>query len=313
MTNLIADVSANDQAVLDDVLNGLEIPGTEGEVAGLLADLNLDPDDIVEPALPSGDEANAAILGKSTMQAAVPALPAPVAPLIDANAIDEAALVAAVQGAEKQEALQALYAEQEPALPTSAGDAPATEEVQPMDPAKPKRQASHNPLRSTSAKKSEKLVARLGEQVSEYLVLEMSDATLPPEELKAKQDALMAMLDMSPTNIARANGQAAVQKKVADKALMLFGWIKNGGELNEIMRRTFTVLHRDGFLTSGEKGNLQLDLLAKPYSLGTARAQSSQMFALLPLLKIAIREKGKMIANPDSALLPQIKARLALQ
>ncbi|MCY1306063.1 hypothetical protein D9M70_558970 [compost metagenome] len=79
------------------------------------------------------------------------------------------------------------------------------------------------------------------------------------------------------------------------------------------MRRTFTVLHRDGFLTSGEKGNLQLDLLAKPYSLGTARAQSSQMFALLPLLKIATREKGKMVANPDSALLPQIKARLALQ
>ncbi|TSP14042.1 hypothetical protein [Cupriavidus campinensis] len=308
------DTNANDQAVLDSVLSGLEIPGDESEVAGLLADLNLEGgDDIVEPALPLGDDASL-VIGESTMQAAVPLLAAPAAGVLDTDTVDEAALEAAVKGAEKQEALQALYAEQEPSVPVSDADAPATTEVTPADAkTKSKRQPAANPLRSTSAKKSEKLVARLGEQVSEYLVLEMSEATLPPEELKARQEALMAMLDMSPTNLARQDGQAAVQKKVADKALMLFGWIKNGGELNEIMRRTFTVLNRDGHITSGEKGNLLIDLLAKPYSLGTARAQSSQMFALLPLLKIANREKGRMVANPDSALLPQIKARLALQ
>jgi hypothetical protein len=103
------------------------------------------------------------------------------------------------------------------------------------------------------------------------------------------------------------------QKKVAEKIVMLFGWMRKGGSLNEVMRRTFSVLARDGFITSGTKGNLHAELLAKPYSDGTCRAQAGQMYEMLPMLKIAtLSEKGKFVANPESLILMKVKAELGL-
>jgi hypothetical protein len=79
------------------------------------------------------------------------------------------------------------------------------------------------------------------------------------------------------------------------------------------MRRTFTVLHRDGQITGGMKGNLHLELLAKPYSSGTAASQGNQMFMLLPLIGVCLKEKGKMVPNPHSPLLAMINAGLGLK
>jgi hypothetical protein len=78
------------------------------------------------------------------------------------------------------------------------------------------------------------------------------------------------------------------------------------------MLRAFTTLVREGELTSGDKGNLQQDLLAKPYSLGTARSQANQVFMLFPFFKITVKEKGKMIMNPDSVMLAKARAQLAI-
>jgi hypothetical protein len=147
--------------------------------------------------------------------------------------------------------------------------------------------------------KSQKVASKLGDKVSEFLVLEMADAELDEAALKAKQETVLAEID-------------TLAKKVSEKAVQLFGWMRNGGSLNEVMKRTFEVLAKEGELTSGEKGNLQQNLLAKPYSKGTAASQANQMFMLLPMLKVTRREKGRMIANPDSLILAKAKAELGL-
>lgn len=111
------------------------------------------------------------------------------------------------------------------------------------------------------------------------------------------------------------NTRDAIADKVKDKAIMLFTWLKSdksASDLNEVMKRAFEVLKKDGELTSGKNGNLQSNLLAKPYSAGTAASQANQMFMLFPLLGITQREKGKMVANPDSAVLAVVNARLGL-
>lgn len=115
--------------------------------------------------------------------------------------------------------------------------------------------------------------------------------------------------------IADMNSRDAIADKVKDKAIMLFTWIASGKDqsgLNEVMLRAFQVLNADGELTSGKNGNLQTNLLAKPYSPGTAASQANQMFMLFPLLGITKREKGKMVADTDSALLEVVNAKLGL-
>lgn len=155
--------------------------------------------------------------------------------------------------------------------------------------------------RMTFAKKSEKIVHKLGDKASEFLALDTADLELTEEELKAKQDALLKYIDE----------ELAV--KIGEKAVMLMGYLRNGGKLNEIMRRTFTVLLRDGFLTSGSKGNLVTDFERKPYSPGTAASQSNQMFGLFPLLKIChAKSAGRMELNENSTILIKMKAELGL-
>lgn len=227
----------------------------------------------------------------------------------------ESAIEAAVSDLEKTEAVQALYEEQDKeaaieSLFESAADKPLTDpEAAPAEPTakkakkekKEKEPKAYVP-RYTNAKKSEVLQHKLGENAAEFLVLEVEDATLDSDGLKAKMDEVLASID------------ECSQKKVQEKAVMLFSWFKRGGALNEVMRRTFEVLCRDGEITTGEKGNLQQHLLAKPYSIGTARAQAGQMMAMLPMLKIAQKsDKGRLVANPSSIILMKAKAELGLQ
>ena len=126
--------------------------------------------------------------------------------------------------------------------------------------------------------------------------------------------------DDDATRIARAdnfieamNSKDAIADKVREKAIMLMTWIASGKDksaLNEVLLRAFETLFRDGELTSGKDGNLQVNLLSKPYSPGTAASQANQMFMLFPLLLITQREKGKMVANPDSAIVQVMKIKL---
>jgi len=268
-------------------------------------------DEIVEddaPVIAINDEALEAALSEMGIEAAA------------ADEFDdlelESAIEAAVSDLEKVEAVQALYEEQGKdaaveSLFESAADKPLTT---PEDAADAVKKAEKEPKayvpRYTNASASKVLQHRLGDKWAEFLVLEVEDGMLSPEALAEKQSELLKMLDARPGT----SEQGGTQKKVAEKIVMLFGWMSKGGTLNEVMRRTFEVLIRDGEITSGEKGNLQQNLLAKPYSIGTTRAQAGQMMSMLPMLKIVTKaDKGRLVANPNSIVLMKVKAELGLQ
>lgn len=214
----------------------------------------------------------------------------------DLEGLDDAALDAA------PDANAAFYEAQAEAMqPEAKTEKKAKAPKAPKPPAEPR-------VTYVTGKASDVLAARVG-NVNEMLLLEAADLTLSAEELEAKQRDLLDMLNARP----RSGSEQSTQKKVAEKVVMLFGWMKKGGALNEVMRRTFTVLARDGYIVSGDKGNLHAELLAKPYSVGTCRAQAGQMMAMLPMLKIATKgEKGRLDLNPDSLIFAKVKADLGL-
>lgn len=225
---------------------------------------------------------------------------------VDATAIEIDSVVGAIA---REEAYKAAAAEDEPY--TMANPEIATEveaagdtsiDVEAAKPAK-KTKAAKEPKEKKErvffSKQSDRIAHGLGDKLSEFMLLEIEDASLSGDDLKAKNAEVLSSID-------------STAKKVGEKANMLFKWMSKGGELNEVMARAFKVLVRDGELTSGDKGNLQLDLLAKPYSMGTARSQANQIFMLFPTLKITMKEKGKMVPNPDSLLFIKAKAQLGL-
>lgn len=228
------------------------------------------------------------------------------AKLIDLN--DEAAIEAAIADIEKAEAVQDHYAAEEGAPEAATASDKPKKEKKAKEPKEPKEPKAPR-VTYVGNKASDVLKARLGDKTNEMLVLEVEDASLDPAELEAKQSELLKLLNTRPGT----SDGGATQKKVAEKIVMLFGWLKNGGKLNQVMDITFRTLIADGEIQSGEKGNLWAALLAKPYSKGTANAQGGQMMAMLPMLKIATKsEKGKLVANPNSMILMAVKAQMGL-
>lgn len=145
---------------------------------------------------------------------------------------------------------------------------------------------------------SEVLAAKLGDKRGDLLTLEVADIYLDPDALTAKQDLILVDID-------------SLAKKVGEKAVMLFSYMKNGGKLNDVMARAFTVLARDGELVMGQKGNLHINLMEK-FSKGTADSQGNQMAMLFPFLKVATKEKGILVANPNSLILMKVRAELGI-
>ncbi|CAB4121816.1 hypothetical protein UFOVP26_31 [uncultured Caudovirales phage] len=217
----------------------------------------------------------------------------------DTPVVSEAEIEMAVAGAVKDEAMIAAYAEQ-PAGSDTVEVAVVEKPAKKAKVAKAPKEPKEKKGRIYFSKKSDRIKHKLGDKVGDFLILEMSDATLDADTLKARQEEILSDID---TKLA---------KKVGEKAAQLLDWYSKGGKLNEIMRRAFTVLVTENELTSGDKGNLQQDLLAKPYSLGTARSQANQVFMLFPFFKITVKEKGRMIMNPDSVMLAKARSQLGI-
>lgn len=112
------------------------------------------------------------------------------------------------------------------------------------------------------------------------------------------------------------NAPDVIADKVREKAVMLLTWLKADkpvSELNEVLSRSFQVLFKDGKLTGGKDGNLQTNLLGKPYSPGTAASQANQVFMLFPILGITVKEKGEMALNEDSVIAALMKDKLGIE
>ncbi|MBE0438080.1 MAG: hypothetical protein IBX56_20055 [Methylomicrobium sp.] len=98
-------------------------------------------------------------------------------------------------------------------------------------------------------------------------------------------------------------------KKVGEKAVNFFTYLKTGGGLNEVTARAIKVMKRDGQLVGGDEGNLVKELLTKPYSLKTARSQGSQMLQLFTALKIGVRtSRGTLVLNEESIIWERLEA-----
>ncbi|MFX5640808.1 hypothetical protein ABTD79_13465 [Acinetobacter baumannii] len=175
--------------------------------------------------------------------------------------------------------------------------------------AKEKPKSTQQRVTHYNSKKSEVLLDRLGGS-ADMILLEASDIDLQNDKLKEKQENLLRILNNQPTVIGTRGNVETVQKKVAEKVIILFTYFKNGGNLNKVMRIAFETIITDGYITTGKGGNLYNNLLNAHYSEGTARAQAGQMLQMFPLLKIATKEGNKLIPNEQSLILAKMKADL---
>jgi len=148
--------------------------------------------------------------------------------------------------------------------------------------------------------KTDLMKARLGERLGEFMVLEVSDAGLTGDELTAKQNETLALID-------------GMSQKVKNRANFLMTYMHGGGKLNEVVKRAFEVLKSNGKITTGDKGNLHQNLLARPYDVSSARAMGNNTIAMLRHLKVIVAgEKGEYLPNPNSLILMKVNGQLGL-
>ena len=308
LASLLAQLGDDDEA-LDSISAGSdydELNGDTGTVPGAAAAMLAETDALVDDLLSeiASEAEREQARQELYAEQESPTIPDGSAPQTDAAAL--LAPAAAKPAKPKKGKKKGSAGKNTKAKLSDAAEPPATtlDPAAPAAPPSPAHPVSPKGIRATSIthKPGDLLRIKLGDKATDFLTFELQDAELTSEALHAKQDAF----------IARMNHPDAIADKVKDKMSLFLLWLVKGGDLNEVLRRTLTVLHQCGELTSGDKGNLQLNLLTKPYSLGTARSQANQMFQALPELGLAIKDKGRMVPNPNSVLLGMAYAMLGL-
>lgn len=98
-------------------------------------------------------------------------------------------------------------------------------------------------------------------------------------------------------------GSFFTQKKVEEKTKHFFKTLRGGAPINMVVRIALEVIKRDGYIECGHQGNLYKALLEKPYSVGTANAQSGQIIDMFPRIGLMIREGKILNVNPKSKIL----------
>lgn len=148
--------------------------------------------------------------------------------------------------------------------------------------------------------KVERLKDRMGASLGEYMVLTTADALVEDEAaLQATMDATLQIIrDMNSKEKNRASG--FIEFLSGKKA-----------KLNNVLERVLSVLERDGYVQTGNEGNVFKDLLSRPYSPASARAMGGNTISMFADLKVILAEgKGRFVANPDSLLLAKAKSML---
>jgi len=303
---VLETIGQDHKGALDEVIESGDIvqAGVAAEALVAIADNAGITDELIDALAAGDDAANKALLaepeapaptvskkaraGKKAAPKAEPAAAAPVAPAKGKGKGKKATTVPAGYGSDADEDKK----DDKVAAP-KADD----KSVEPKEPAAPKAPR----VTSITHSPGDLLMHKLGTAADDILVFDLNHTAEQMTEARA-------------AFIARMNDRDAIADKVREKICMLLVWLQRGGagELNEVLKRSFQVLHKEGKLTSGEKGNLQQNLLSKPYSLGTARSQANQMFMALPELGITIKNKGEMLPNENSPLLSAINAKLGL-
>ena len=147
--------------------------------------------------------------------------------------------------------------------------------------------------------KIDRLKGKLGTGLTEYSVLTLADAGVAEADLAAKMSETMEI-------IKQMNSK---EQSWAVKFIEYMAGKK--ASMSEVTRKVFEVLEKDGFITTGNEGNVFKTLLAKPYSAGAARAMGGNNIGMLRDLKVITQDgKGKYVANPESLLLMKARSML---
>lgn len=259
---------------------GLGNPNAEADqLDALLADLGVPvevSDEIVED-----------VVGELEIEAATPTV-------AEVTTVDDSAKKVTDKAAKK--------AEQEAARASAAAKRKIEREEKAAKRAAEKAAKPAPVPRKHYASKEERLTDKLGANLGDYTVLTLSDASLTGDELKAKQQETLDILNAAGVKV--QNRMTALLEFVAGKQ----------SKLNEVIHRAFTLLHKDGHITVGEKGNFHQNLLAKPYSVAAARAMGNNTLAAMRDFKVIAKDaEGKYVANPESLILMKINAMLELK
>jgi hypothetical protein len=210
-------------------------------------------------------------------------------------------LAAAVGSAEASEVMIAAatpegIVEGSAAVPT--GDA---SDVTPADaaPAEAGKPAKVRTPRKHYTDKVERLKDRVGDELSSYTVLTLSEAGVTEDDVKAAMDATLDII-------------RKMNKKEQNRAGFLIEFLAGKkAKLNEVLHRTLDVLKAEGCITTGKEGNVFKNLLARPYSAAAARAMGGNTVAMFADLKLIVADgKQRFVANPDSTLLAAVRGKL---
>lgn len=167
---------------------------------------------------------------------------------------------------------------------------------EPKPPKAPKAPA----VRKHYASKTERVTDKLGESLGDYMVLEISDAALVGDDLKAKQQETLDTLK---------DASVKVQNRMT--FLIEFAAGKSA-KLNDIATKALQLLKKDGKITTGESGNLHLALVEK-YQKHSALAMGGNTINAMKSLKMIVQgEKGEYVANPGSLYLATINPMIGL-
>lgn len=261
---------------IEPVSSGL-IPTSDGsDLDALLADLGLPSDEVIEPAIETDAE--------------------PV--VLEASLPSTEDLEAAVIGAETAELMSAAASEE-----GNDGSAPtgtASELVGETAAAGAEKKAPTPRVRYTD--KVERLKARVGDQLAEYSVLTTAEVPMDDAALNEVMERTMDII-------------RAMNKKVGNRGVGFIEWLSGKKtSLNNVLERTLRLLKDDGYLQTGDEGNLMKNLLARPYSQASARAMGGNTVVMFKELKVILPvegNKGRFVANPDSLLLAKAMSMLA--
>lgn len=217
-------------------------------------------------------------------------------PSMMAIAIDPAMLEAAVSGAEATEVSVASAS----VTSLESGSAPSGDASDVKKTAaavdKPKRVATP---RKRYTDKTERLKDKLGTDLAEYSVLTLADAGVTDTDLLAVMESTLVII----------RGMSGKSQNWAVKFIEYMAGKK--AAMSEVTGRILNLLQKDGFVSTGNTGNMYLDLVSKPYSPGAARAMGGNNLAMLMHLKVIQPDgKGRYIANPESLLLLKANSML---
>lgn len=146
-------------------------------------------------------------------------------------------------------------------------------------------------ISSLGMKKSEALTKALGAKLNDYLTLSVEDVGLDPAALQVKIDAKLAEIDALPI-------------KIQEKVVNFYAHLSNGATLSNYTKMAIDILVKDREISSK---TLRDAYVARPYSLGTANSQCTQLMKLMTVLELADKAAGKLVANPNSSLLPMFE------